>query len=192
MTCLQGMVGSDAALGVIPLGTANALAHDLNLPLSAVAAARANLTAKPRRTAVGRVEYLDFDGNRGSRFFIVAAGIGADAHLFYKLNPRVKGQLGMAAYYAMATQIMADSSHGEFCGRDRVGSHSRMYPNCWRFASATSEECCANWLRAHRSNATICGWSCFALAAAWPICATSFGVWWERVGTWAESTWFTA
>jgi len=102
---LQGMVGSDAALGVIPLGTANALAHDLNLPLSAAAAARANLTAKPSRTAVGRVEFLDFDGNPGSRFFIVAAGIGADAHLFYKLNPRVKGQLGMAAYYAMATRL---------------------------------------------------------------------------------------
>jgi len=102
---LQGMVGSAAALGVIPLGTANALAHDLNLPLSAVAAARANLTATPRRTAVGRVDYLDFDGNRGSRFFIVAAGIGADAHLFYKLNPRVKGHLGMAAYYAMATRL---------------------------------------------------------------------------------------
>ena len=102
---LQGMVGSNAALGVIPLGTANALAHDLRLPLSAVGAARASLTAKPRRTAVGRVEYLDFDGNHGSRFFIVAAGIGADAHLFYKLNPLVKGHLGMAAYYAMATRL---------------------------------------------------------------------------------------
>lgn len=102
---LQGMVGSDAALGVIPLGTANALAHDLRLPLSAVAAARASLTAKPRRTAVGCVQYLDFDGNRGSRYFMVAAGIGADAHLFYKLNPLVKGHLGMAAYYAMATRL---------------------------------------------------------------------------------------
>jgi YegS/Rv2252/BmrU family lipid kinase len=102
---LQGMVGSQAALGVIPLGTANALAHDLHLPFSAPEAARASLTAKPWRTAVGRVEYLDFDGNRGSRFFIVAAGIGADAHLFYQLNPLVKGHLGMAAYYAMATRL---------------------------------------------------------------------------------------
>jgi diacylglycerol kinase (ATP) len=102
---LQGMVGSDAALGIIPLGTANALAHDLRLPLSAVAAARASLTARPRRIALGRVEYLDFEGNRGSRFFIVTAGIGADAHLFYKLNPLVKGHLGMAAYYAQATRL---------------------------------------------------------------------------------------
>ena len=102
---LQGMVGSDAALGIIPLGTANALAHDLRLPLSAVAAARASLTARPRRVALGRVEYLDFEGNRGSRFFIVTAGIGADAHLFYKLNPLVKHHLGMAAYYAQATRL---------------------------------------------------------------------------------------
>jgi diacylglycerol kinase (ATP) len=102
---LQGMVGREAALGIIPLGTANALAHDLQLPLSAVGAARALLTAKPRRIALGRVEYTDLEGSRNFRFFTVAAGIGVDAHLFYKLNPLVKGHLGMAAYYAKATRL---------------------------------------------------------------------------------------
>ncbi len=102
---LQGVVGSDAALGVIPMGTANALAHDLRLPLSPISAARANLRAKARRIAVGRVEYLDLAGHRGSRFFTVAAGIGTDAHLFYQLNPLMKGKLGMAAYYADATRL---------------------------------------------------------------------------------------
>ena len=102
---LQGMVGTDAALGIIPLGTANALAHDLGLPLSAVEAARASLSAKPRCIALGRVEYLDFDGNRGSRLFTVAVGVGVDAHLFYKLNPLLKGSLGMVAYYAQATRL---------------------------------------------------------------------------------------
>ena len=102
---LQGMVGSNTSLGIIPLGTANALAHDLQLPRSAAAAARASLTARPRRIAVGRVQYQDMQGHRGSRFFTVAAGIGLDAHLFYKLNPLVKGHLGMAAYYAQATRL---------------------------------------------------------------------------------------
>lgn len=102
---LQGMVGGRVSLGIIPLGTANALAHDLQLPRSAGAAARSSLTAKPRRVAVGRVEYQDLEGNRGSRFFTVAAGVGLDAHLFYKLNPLVKGHLGMAAYYALATRL---------------------------------------------------------------------------------------
>jgi diacylglycerol kinase (ATP) len=102
---LQGMVGSPVPLGVIPLGTANALAHDLRLPLSAVGAARALLKATPQRIALGHVEYTDLEGNRGSRYFTVAAGIGVDAHLFYKLNPLVKGHLGMAAYYAKATRL---------------------------------------------------------------------------------------
>ena len=153
---LQGMAGSQAALGVIPLGTANALAHDLGLPLNAVGAARALLTAKPRRIALGRVEYTDLEGNRGSRFFTVAAGIGADAHLFYKLNPLVKGHLGMAAYYAKATRLWlthpmekfavemhTDSPNSDgFAERGfatAVGSH----PQLWRRAARTGTGGCA-------------------------------------------------
>ncbi|HEV2732416.1 MAG TPA: YegS/Rv2252/BmrU family lipid kinase [Terriglobales bacterium] len=102
---LQGLVGTDAALGVIPLGTANALAHDLRLPFSAAAAAGAALTGQPRRIAVGRVEYRNFDGGSGSRYFTVAAGVGVDAHLFYKLNMLIKGRLGMAAYYFQAMRL---------------------------------------------------------------------------------------
>lgn len=102
---LQGLVGSDASLGLIPLGTANSLAHDLGVPLSPAGAARAALSATPRRIAVGRVEYQDFAGRPGSRYFTVALGIGVDAHLFYKLNPLAKRHLGMMAYYVKATRL---------------------------------------------------------------------------------------
>ena len=102
---LQGLVGTDCALGVIPMGTANALAHDLRLPFSAPAAARIALTARRQRVAVGRMNYQGFDGSSGSRYFTVAAGVGVDAHLFYKLNMLLKGQLGMAAYYFQATRL---------------------------------------------------------------------------------------
>jgi len=102
---LQGLVGTHAALGIIPLGTANSLAHDLDLPPSPVRAAQSALTAAPRRVAVGRVEYQDFEGKPSSRYFTVATGIGVDAHLFYKLNPRAKRRLGMMAYYVKATRL---------------------------------------------------------------------------------------
>src|SRR5215471_6679284 len=36
---LQGITGRNAALGIIPLGTANAMAHDLRLPLNGDGAA---------------------------------------------------------------------------------------------------------------------------------------------------------
>jgi diacylglycerol kinase (ATP) len=102
---LQGLVGSQAALAIIPLGTANSLAHDLRLPLSPADAAQAALAAKPRRIAVGRVEYLDFTGKQAARYFTVTVGIGVDAHLFYKLNPAAKQRFGMAAYCAKATRL---------------------------------------------------------------------------------------
>lgn len=102
---LQGLVGSQTALGIIPLGTANSLAHDLELPLSPASAARAALTAKPRRIAVGQVTYQDLTGKPSQRFFTVTAGIGVDAYLFYKLDPLVKRRLGMAAYCAKATHL---------------------------------------------------------------------------------------
>lgn len=123
---LQGMVGSGAALGIIPLGTANALAHDLRLPLSAVGAARALLTAKPQRIALGRLEYMDFDGNHGSRYFTVTVGIGVDAHLFYKLNPLVKGHLGMAAYYAQATRLWLTHPMEKFAVEVEPGTQAEV------------------------------------------------------------------
>lgn len=102
---LQGMAQKDANLGVIPLGTANALAHDLRLPLNPEGAARALLTANPRRVAVGRIDYRDFNNLPAFRYFTVAAGVGVDAHLFYKLNRLMKDRMGMMAYYSKAWHL---------------------------------------------------------------------------------------
>jgi YegS/Rv2252/BmrU family lipid kinase len=102
---LQGLAGKEAALGIIPLGTANALAHDLRLPLKPVAAARALLAAVPKRIAVGRIDYRDFNNLPSFRYFTVAAGVGLDAHLFYKLNRPIKDRMGMLAYYSKAFNL---------------------------------------------------------------------------------------
>jgi diacylglycerol kinase family enzyme len=102
---LQAVVGSEAALGVIPLGTAKALAHDLGLPLSPVAAARSALRAVSHRIAAGKIMYQDFGGHPALRYFCVTAGVGVDAHLFYELNMMAKGRVGMLAYYLKALHL---------------------------------------------------------------------------------------
>lgn len=102
---LQGLIGTDVALGIIPLGTANCVAHDIGLPLTPAAAAQAALTATPRRIAVGRIEYQGLDARPLSRHFIFIVGIGPDAHMFYKINVAVKRWFGMAAYCAKATRL---------------------------------------------------------------------------------------
>lgn len=103
---LQGVVGTDAALGVIPLGTANALAFDLRIPRDPRCAAQAVLSAQPRRIAAGKIDFCTGRGQR-SRYFTVAAGIGADAYLAYELSVEFKRTHGMSAYYAKATQLWA-------------------------------------------------------------------------------------
>jgi len=98
----QFLATTPVALGILPIGTANALAHDLRIPRSIPAAAKAALSAQPRRIAMGRISCCDLNGHSASRYFVIAAGIGVDAHLFYKLHSGTKQRLGMTAYYAKA------------------------------------------------------------------------------------------
>ena len=98
----QVLANTEVALGILPIGTANALAHDLGVPRRIPAAARQALHAEPLRVALGQITCPDLGGTRKTRYFVVAAGIGVDAHLFYKLLTGTKQRLGMAAYYAKA------------------------------------------------------------------------------------------
>lgn len=111
---LQGVAGSRVALGIIPMGTANALAHDLQIPMDPAKAAYAALEGAPRRMAVGQVTVRGFDGKPCTRYFTVAVGVGVDAHLFYKLNASMKQRIGMAAYYLKAWQLWFTHRMGRF------------------------------------------------------------------------------
>src|SRR5271155_4616717 len=104
---IQELAGTPVALAILPFGTANALAHDLGLPSRPSAAARAAVNGTVRRIPLGRVEYEDLHGKQAARYFTVAAGIGVDAHLFYKLTAELKNRGGMTAYYLKAWQLWA-------------------------------------------------------------------------------------
>ncbi len=104
---IQGLAGSPVALAVLPFGTANALAHDIGIPLQPSLAARVAVDGILRRIPLGRIEYHDFDGKPCARYFTVAAGVGVDAHLFYKLTAELKNRSGMAAYYLKAWHLWA-------------------------------------------------------------------------------------
>jgi diacylglycerol kinase (ATP) len=99
---LQVIAHTPAALAVLPMGTANALAHDLGLPIRVPAAAKAALGGVRKRVALGQVSCVGLKGAALTRYFVVAAGVGVDAHLFYKLHSGTKQRLGMGAYYAKA------------------------------------------------------------------------------------------
>jgi diacylglycerol kinase (ATP) len=103
---LQSLVGTDVALGVVPLGTANALAADLGLIASPAKTVSILLKANPTRISVGRIHFRDTDGVSRSRYFTVAAGVGADALLMSRLDVRLKRRLGYLLYMIEAARIV--------------------------------------------------------------------------------------
>lgn len=104
---LQPLVGTRVALGVVPLGTANALAQNLGLSRNPVKAVRTLIKAKPVEVPVGRIFFQEKNGAEGWRYFTVAAGIGADALLMSSMDPELKRRYGYALYMLEAFKIWA-------------------------------------------------------------------------------------
>jgi len=111
---LQGVAGTQATLGVLPLGTANSLAADLGLTRDPETAANQLVTAYSRRIAVGQLEYQTNPLKREKRYFTVAAGVGLDAALFYRINANFKRRWGMLAYCAESLRMWAMQSYHPF------------------------------------------------------------------------------
>lgn len=103
---LQGLVSESgagtAALGVIPLGSANGLARHLGLSLDPLRAALQQVDASPRAIPVGKVEC----GGQ-VRYFTVMAGAGPDGALVYDSLSAHKSNLGRLAYYIRAARLFA-------------------------------------------------------------------------------------
>jgi diacylglycerol kinase (ATP) len=83
-----GLLGGEAALGVLPGGTANLLALALGLPRDPVAAATALLKLPPRPFDVGLA---------GDTPFLMMVSAGLDAVLLASLNTRLKWLFGRPA-----------------------------------------------------------------------------------------------
>jgi YegS/Rv2252/BmrU family lipid kinase len=88
----------DVALGLVPLGSGNLLASDLGLPSDPVEAAKKLLTYQPREFRPGLVCSQGANGPE-KRYFLVAAGVGADAELMYRTEVEAKEFWGRNAYF---------------------------------------------------------------------------------------------
>ena len=98
----NGLMGSDTSLGVIPLGTANVLAHELGLPLSPRAVAAALAFGRSRALWPGQA-----NGPAGHRLFVQMLGVGFDAHVVQNLHLPTKKLLGKNAYVLQSVRELA-------------------------------------------------------------------------------------
>jgi diacylglycerol kinase (ATP) len=110
--CLNGLMQANrkADLGVVPLGSGNLLATDLQLPANPVHAAEALLTYKPREVHPGFITCQTPHGAE-QRYFVVAAGVGSDAELMYRTAVEAKERFGRNAYFIEMARM---TFRGEF------------------------------------------------------------------------------
>jgi diacylglycerol kinase family enzyme len=102
-----------ARVGIIPLGSANALARHLGLSFNAADAVRQQLAFIPRSIPLGRVTCETPSGPR-SRYFAVMAGAGPDGALVYRMLAAGKHRLGRSIYYLRAAKLFLASRFSTF------------------------------------------------------------------------------
>lgn len=92
---VNGMIGSDAILGVLPGGTANVLAMELGLGSKLERAIERLSGCSPKRVSLGRL----CQPAKDARHFLMMAGAGLDAQIVYDLNSALKAKTGKLAYW---------------------------------------------------------------------------------------------
>ena len=145
---VNGLAGSNTALGIIPAGTANVYAVDIGIPIwgplrpNAVRiAAEIIRTGQHRKIDLGKVELAD----GWQRCFLMWCGVGLDAAISQEVSFEDKRRLGMAAWaiagVMVAVKFMGTRGNVTTDGRKErkrvlwsVISNGQLYARLWRIA----------------------------------------------------------
>lgn len=112
---MNGLVGTDTALALLPAGTVNVWAREMGLPMDLEKAAQVLIAAQRRLIDVGRVRSIVprryFLRRRKAttpnidRYFLLMAGVGFDAAVTATVNLAEKKVWGVMAYLKQSLQL---------------------------------------------------------------------------------------
>jgi diacylglycerol kinase (ATP) len=98
------LLGTDLALGILPVGSGNGLARSLGLSM--------DLTKAVRQVVEGRNEKID-SGTLNGKHFFCTAGAGFDAEIGTKFARSVKR--GLRSYIAIVIRSLLSHQSGNYC-----------------------------------------------------------------------------
>ncbi|GAC1345446.1 MAG: diacylglycerol kinase family lipid kinase [Ktedonobacteraceae bacterium] len=86
---IQELVGSETALGVLPIGTVNVWAREMDIPLDDAGAREVLVHGRTRVIDVGKVN---------ERYFLLMVGIGFDGEVTHTVEKKSLKRLGVVGY----------------------------------------------------------------------------------------------
>jgi diacylglycerol kinase (ATP) len=96
--CIDALAGTVGVVAIVPAGTANLLATNLQIPADITGAVRVGLHGERRRLDTGSVN---------GEHFVVMAGAGFDARMIKEAGPGMKNRFGRAAYLITGTRNLS-------------------------------------------------------------------------------------
>ena len=88
--------GKDAELGILPSGTGGDFRRTLEIPSQSREAARILRTGRTVRIDVGRVSFIDHNGNEATRYFVGVASCGMSTKVIERVKSGRRSRLRLA------------------------------------------------------------------------------------------------
>lgn len=97
----ETLAGTGVPMGLVPLGTGNLLARNIDVPLDPLAAVQVILDGRDAAIDVGRlrVERWASDPGTSDHIFLVIAGMGFDGAMVADTDATLKAKVGWIAYF---------------------------------------------------------------------------------------------
>jgi len=105
----EGLRGTGTPVTLLPAGTGNLLARNLDLALNDLpGAVQTAFTGADRAIDVGIADTVDDAGDSSTHVFVVMVGVGLDAKMIAATNPELKKKVGWLAYVEAVARIFKD------------------------------------------------------------------------------------
>jgi len=105
----EGLRGSDVPIALLPSGTGNLLARNLDLDVTDLPGSIASAFSPGERSIdLGIAEITRESGEKEEHAFLVMAGLGLDAKMMANTNPQLKKAVGWLAYVDAGIRSVAE------------------------------------------------------------------------------------
>jgi diacylglycerol kinase (ATP) len=126
----ETLADRDVAFALLPSGTGNLLARNMNLTLDDVDnAIHTAFTGQDRAIDLGRIEIRAADGTVEKHAFLVMAGVGIDAKMLAATDEDLKAKIGWLAYVKAIVVALRDRNTLKLRYRFDDGPTKRMHAN---------------------------------------------------------------
>ena len=109
---INGIAGSEIPIAILPLGTTNVLAKELDIPENVEGAMEIAVSRTPKTISLGKIVIIRAS-SFVSRYFVLMAGIGFDGEAVFGINETIKKFSGKGSYIFSGIRTLYRFNLGE-------------------------------------------------------------------------------